>query len=149
MTVIDRRLIEDSGARTVGDLLRYAAGIHVLTSGPRGGFNTTQIRGGDPNFTVVLLDGVPLNDSTDTFGGGVNTALIPTAGIERIEIVRGPMSFFYGSAPLAGVINIVTRRGSDTPTLSFEVESGSASLARPSRRSIASWRTGTNRPPAV
>ncbi len=142
VTVIDRRVIEESGARTVGDLLAYAAGVHIVTSGPRGGFTTAQIRGGDPNFTVVLLDGVPLNDSTDTFGGTVNVALLPTAGVEKVEIVRGPMSFFYGSAALAGVVNIVTQRGGpDTPVAHLEAEGGGASF----RRGAISW-SGANEP---
>ena len=131
VTVIDRRAIEDSGAGTVGELLRYAMGLHVLSGGARGGFNAVQIRGGDPNFTVVLLDGVPLNDSTDTFGGSVNVAMLPTAGVDKVEVVRGPMSFFYGSAPLSGVINIVTRRGEPgKPTARAEVEAGGASVVR-------------------
>ncbi len=112
-------------------LLRYAAGAHLLSGGARGGFNAAQIRGGDPNFTLVLLDGVPLNDSTDTFGGSVNLATLPTAGVEKVEIVRGPMSFFYGSAALSGVINIVTRRGEPgKPTARAEVEAGGASVLR-------------------
>ena len=131
VTVIDRRTIEDSGAKTVSELLRYAAGAHLLSGGARGGFNAAQIRGGDPNFTLVLLDGVPLNDSTDTFGGSVNLATLPTAGVEKVEIVRGPMSFFYGSAALSGVINIVPRRGEPgKPTARAEVEAGGASVLR-------------------
>jgi outer membrane cobalamin receptor len=110
VTVIDREAIESSQARTVDELLEQVAGVHILTSGSRGGSSSAQIRGGDPNFTLVLLDGVPLNDSTDLEGGAVNLKSLPTSSIERIEVARGPLSYFYGSSALGGVIHIMTRR---------------------------------------
>ena len=131
VTVIDRDTIDDSGARTVGELLTYAPALFVLPSGSRGGSTTAQIRGGDPNFTLVLLDGVPLNDSTDPLGGVVNLESLPLNGIERIEIARGPMSFYHGSAALAGVINLVTKRGEpDEAEARAEIEVGNASSFR-------------------
>ncbi len=110
VTVIDRETIESSQARTVDELLEQVAGVHIVTSGSRGGSASAQIRGGDPNFTLVLLDGVPLNDSTDVEGGAVNLKSLPTSAIERIEVARGPLSYFYGSSALGGVVHIVTRR---------------------------------------
>ncbi len=131
VTVIDRETIDDSGARTVGELLPYAPALFVLPSGSRGGLTTAQIRGGDPNFTLVLLDGVPLNDSTDPLGGAVNLESLPLSGIERIEIARGPMSFYHGSAALAGVINLVTQRSErDETEARAEIEAGTASAFR-------------------
>ncbi len=131
VTVIDRETIDDSGARTVGELLPYAPALFVLPSGSRGGLTTAQIRGGDPNFTLVLLDGVPLNDSTDPLGGAVNLESLPLIGIERIEIARGPMSFYHGSAALAGVINLVTERSErDEAEVRAEIEAGNASAFR-------------------
>ena len=109
VTVIEREAIEASQARTADELLEQVAGVHILTSGSRGGSSSAQIRGGDPNFTLVLLDGVPLNDSTDVEGGAVNLKSLPATSIERIEVARGPLSYFYGSSALGGVINIVTR----------------------------------------
>ena len=50
---------------------------------------------------------MPLNDSTDPFGGAVNLESLPLIGIERIEIARGPMSFYRGSAALAGSKNVL------------------------------------------
>ena len=70
VTVLDRAAIAASGARTVADLPRASSpGLAVTGNGTRGGFSTAEIRGGDPNFTLVLLDGVPLNDSTYQGGG--------------------------------------------------------------------------------
>lgn len=115
VTVIDRDTIEASGARTVADLLRLTPGVDVTTNGTRGGFTTAQIRGGDPNFTLVLLDGVPLNDPTYQVGDAFDLEGLSTAAIERIEIVRGPLSAVYGSTGLAGAIHIFTREGRPGP----------------------------------
>lgn len=109
VTVLEREEIEASGARTVGELLRRAPGVDVTSNGTRGGFTAAQIRGGDPNFTLVLLDGVPLNDATYPVGDVFNLEGLPATGVERIEIVRGPLSSVYGSTGLAGVVHIRTR----------------------------------------
>ncbi len=81
VTVLDRETITASGARTVADLLRFAPGLDVTSNGPRGGFTTAQIRGGDPNFSLVLLDGVPMNDSTYQVGDAFD--LGGPAGLRR------------------------------------------------------------------
>jgi iron complex outermembrane receptor protein/vitamin B12 transporter len=129
VTVIDREEIEASGARTVADLLRLAPGVDVTANGTRGGFTTAQIRGGDPNFTLVLLDGVPLNDPTYQVGDAFDLEGLPTAAIERIEIVRGPLSAVYGSTGLAGAIHIISREGKPGRLVpEVEVQGGNAGL---------------------
>lgn len=131
VTVIDRETIEASGALTVADLLAYAPGVQLLSTGSQAGITLPQIRGADPNFTLVLLDGIPLNDPTDPQGGAVDLESLSTEGVERVEVVRGPLSHFYGSPALAGAIHIITRRGQrDAPQATAEVEGGSASLRR-------------------
>ncbi len=127
VTVIDRRTIEALDARSAAELLRHAAGVHVLTAGGRGGASA-QIRGGDLNFTLVLLDGVPLNNATDLQGGAVNLASLPASQIERIEVIRGPLSFFYGSSALAGVINVVTRRAGAPRRFEARLDAGGSLL---------------------
>jgi vitamin B12 transporter len=127
--VLDREAIEASGARTVAELLRFVPGLDVTSGGTRGGLTTAQIRGGDPNFTLVLLDGVPLNDATYQVGDAFNLEGLPAFAVERVEIVRGPLSSFYGSTGLAGVINIVTRHGQSGPqSVEAEAAAGNASL---------------------
>ncbi len=129
VAVLDREAIEASGARTVAELLRFVPGVDVTSGGTRGGLTTAQIRGGDPNFTLVLLDGVPLNDATYQVGDAFNLEGLPALAIERIEIVRGPLSSFYGSTGLAGVINILTRQGSSgSPAVEAETAAGDASF---------------------
>lgn len=148
VTVLDRAAIEASGARTVGELLRFAPGVDVTSGGGRGGLTTAQIRGGDPNFTLILLDGVPVNDPTYPVGGVFNLEGLSAFAVERIEIVRGPLSSFYGSTGLAGAIHIITREGeSGAPRVSAEAWAGDASLRTLSGvvsggRKGASWLVG-------
>ena len=131
VTVIDAAAIQAAGTRTAVDLLRQVAGIHILSTGARGGRATAQMRGGDTNFTLVLLDGVPLNNSTDIEGGAFDFSTLPVDHIERIEIVRGPHSYYFGSTALAGVVNFVTKRGtSEEPDYEAQLEAGSGSLLR-------------------
>lgn len=111
ISVLDTDAIDASGARSVAELLRALPGVFVLASGARGGVTFASLRGGDPNLTLVLLDGVPLNDSTEPQGGAVNLEELPTDLIERVEVVRGPSGSFYGVSSLAGVVQIFTRRG--------------------------------------
>lgn len=143
VTVIDRDTVEASGARTVAEILSYSPGLYVSSGATRGGVTSASIRGGDPNFAFVLLDGVPLNDVTDPQGGAVNLGSLPATLIEKIEIVRGPTSSFYGSTGLSGIIHLFTRRGdsrdgrqidSGDPRVDLEIEGGNASL----RRGVAS-----------
>ncbi|HSR66901.1 MAG TPA: TonB-dependent receptor [Acidobacteriota bacterium] len=149
VSVIEAAQIDASGARTVAEVLKTVAGVHVLSNGSRGGTSVAYVRGGDPNFTLVYLDGVPLNDSTDQIGGIYNLEGIPASAIGRIEVVRGPLSSYFGSQALSGVIYLTTRRGSDlvaqpdpkdgqttrpvhrgAPSWAAEIEGGNASLLR-------------------
>lgn len=131
VTVIDREQIEASNALTVAELLRSAPGVTLTTNGTRGGLTTASIRGGDPNFTLVLLDGVPLNDPVYQEGDVFDLEGLPIEGVERIEIVRGPLSSFYGSTGLSGVIQIFTREGQPGKTgAQAEVSGGDASFRK-------------------
>ena len=117
-TVLTREDIEASSAQTVDDLLREVPGFSLfrrsssLVANP-----TTQgvsLRGIGPSGvsrTLVLLDGVPLNDP---FGGWVYWSKVPLESIERIEVVRGGGSALYGNYALGGVINIITRKPQST-----------------------------------
>lgn len=115
VVVVDRQQIEDSHAENVADVLRQIPFLFVAQSGARGGQTTVTLRGGKPNFTAVLYDGIPLNDITDVLGGSYDLSTMSSDGIERIEIVRGPLSSVYGSEAIAGVINMIPRRGEGPP----------------------------------
>ena len=133
VTVLSELEIRRSGARTAAELLRFAAGLQLTGESSRGGFATARLRGGDPNFTLVLLDGAPLNNPTYQVGGAFNLAGLPLSEIGRVEIVRGPFSSYYGSTGLAGVIHFITK-GGQAQRLSpeFELEGGAGEQARAS-----------------
>ena len=121
LEILTREQIESRNAANVTELLRQVAGLNVIQQGARGNVTSVVMRGGEPNFTVVLIDGLKINDSTNTRGGSYDFSFLDPANIDQIEIVRGPMSALYGSDSLAGVINIITRSGEDGSSLSAEV----------------------------
>lgn len=86
------------------------------------------LRGADPNYTPVFIDGIKVNDATNTRGGSFDFSTLPTQAIERIEILRGPLSALYGSDALAGVILITTKQGSGEPSASGTISGGSWGL---------------------
>lgn len=131
VTVMEESEIEALDAAHVGDLLPWIPGLLVSGPASRAGLTTARIRGGDPNFTLVLVDGVPLNDSTDPLGGAFNLASLPIAGVERVEVVRGPLSTYFGSTGLSGAVNVITRTGAEK-RFDVDLQAGSNSLLRSS-----------------
>jgi vitamin B12 transporter len=105
--VIDRQQIEQMQPNDLADLLRFNAGIDIARNGGPGQVTSVFIRGGDSNHTLVLIDGVRVNPGT---AGGAALQNISPDLIERIEIVKGPLSTLYGSDAIAGVINVITRK---------------------------------------
>ncbi len=116
--VLTQEFVEQSRAETLADLLRQAPFLHLSQTGGRGGLTTVTLRGGDPNFTLVMIDGIPVNDTTNLLGGAFDFSTMSTDNIEQIEIVRGPMSALYGSEGIGGVINVITRSGDSAPHFS-------------------------------
>ena len=123
VVVLTRSYIDDSHAVSTADLLATVPFLHVAQNGSAGSLTTASIRGGKSKFTLVLLDGVPVNDITNILGGSVDLSSISTTNIERIEIVRGPLSSIYGSEAVSGVINIISRRDAK-PTVDLQAEGG-------------------------
>ncbi len=91
----------------LADALAAVPGLHIQTPGGRSGFASVFMNGADPNFTAILLDGVPLNDPTSTRGGAVNLANIETATFSRVDVAQGAFSSIHGSGALAGAINLI------------------------------------------
>ena len=110
VTVLDREYFDVEKPARLADVLRRVAGIHVDSVGGRGGTGSLYMRGADPNYTLVLVDGVRVNDPTNARGGSFDFSTLDIADVERVEIARGPYSAVYGGDALGGVINIVTRR---------------------------------------
>ncbi|MFL6550664.1 MAG: TonB-dependent receptor plug domain-containing protein [Povalibacter sp.] len=109
ITVLRRQDFDVEKPTDLADLLSRVAGVHVDTVGGRGGTGSIYMRGADPNYTLVLIDGVRANDPTNSRGGSFDLSTLDIADVERVEIARGPYSAIYGGDAMAGVINIVTR----------------------------------------
>jgi vitamin B12 transporter len=124
ITVIRRDEIERANPSSLMDVLRGQPGVFLTEAGGPGAQTDIRLRGANPNHTLVLIDGVRVNDPAQA-SGEFDGALIAPALIERIEVLRGPQSALYGSDAIGGVINIITRRGAGKPTFSLGVEGGS------------------------
>ena len=108
ITVLDRSAIEASGAATLPELLAAQPGIELVSNGGLGKTASLLIRGAESRHTVVLVDGMRINSATS---GDTAIQHIPLDQIERIEIVRGPVSGLYGSEAIGGVVQVFTREG--------------------------------------
>ncbi|HRD77943.1 MAG TPA: TonB-dependent receptor plug domain-containing protein, partial [Hyphomicrobiaceae bacterium] len=107
--------------RHAADALRSLPGVSVGRTGGFGGLTQVRIRGAEGNHTLVLIDGVEANPAVT---GEFDFSNLGTDDIERIEVLRGPMSGLYGTGAIGGVINIVTRSGKGPLTLRARAETG-------------------------
>lgn len=130
LTVVDTLSIDAQHGSDVLDLLRLTPGISTTQPGGPGGISEVFLRSAESNFTVVMIDGVRVNDPSNPRGGGYDFSTLSADDIERVEIARGALSAVHGSDAMAGVINIVTRRPTVEPTLSARMEGGSDSFQR-------------------
>lgn len=114
--VIEREDIEYLHPQMVGDVLQMYSGIEVKDFGLPGAVSSVFIRGVPSSGTLVLLDGQPLNAVTT---GMADLGLVNVNLIERIEIVKGPVSSVYGANTLGGVVNLITSRYHQHPNIRF------------------------------
>jgi vitamin B12 transporter len=119
VTIIDKEMIERSGAAGLADVLARVPGVEFYRNGGVGNQTDVLLRGGDSKHTMVLVDGVRV-DSQST-SGGATWSSIPLSQIDHIEVVRGPSSAVYGSGAVAGVIQIFTKKGGEvfSPSISY------------------------------
>jgi len=120
ISIVPRAEIEERNEGLAVDLLRYLPGITIGQTGSPGGAASMFIRGGDYNFNLVQIDGVPVN----SVGGAFDFAHIPTDMLERVEVIEGPQSSVYGAYANSGVVNFVTRPAEDSPYLDVLAEGG-------------------------
>ena len=127
VTVFDALEIDRRQTPQVADLLRTAPGVAVVRTGGIGNVTSLFVRGGESNYTKVLLDGIPLNEP----GGVFNFSNVTSEHLDRVEIVRGAQSALFGSDAMAGVVQMFTRRAqSGAPRVSVRFDGGSYSSAR-------------------
>ncbi|GAC21862.1 TonB-dependent receptor plug domain-containing protein [Paraglaciecola arctica] len=118
--VVERNALLALSPHSLVDALRQMPSLWVESQGGPGGLTSIVMRGAESNHTLVLVDGVQLNDPTNSRGGSVDLNHINMQSIKRIEIIRGAQSAIYGSDALAGVIHIITMEpGSDTEVNAF------------------------------
>lgn len=103
------------------DLLRYLPGMAFNQTGAAGGVASLFLRGGYSDFTLVEIDGVPVN----AFGGAFDFAHIPAEALDHIEVIRGPQSAVYGPYANSGVVDFVTRKPEGGLNLDVLAEGGS------------------------
>jgi len=106
-TIITQPQIEARQNAYVAEFLRDVPGAVISQSGGQGGLTSLYLRGGNNNMTMVMLDGFRLNDT----GGAFDFNKLTVDNINRIEVVRGPMSSLYGNDAMTGVVNLFTRQG--------------------------------------
>jgi vitamin B12 transporter len=124
ITVITQEDIARRQVITVADALRTVAGLDVLQSGGPGKVTSVFLRGANSNQTLVLIDGVEMNDPSSP-NNGFDFANLTVDNVERIEVLRGGESSLYGSDAMGGVINIITKKGAGKPAYSVRGEGGS------------------------
>jgi outer membrane receptor protein involved in Fe transport len=119
--IVPRSEIRNRNEPYAMDLLRYIPGMEFNQSGPPGAVSSLFLRGGNSNFTLVEIDGAPVN----VFGGSFDFAHIPSEALDRIEVIRGPQSAVYGSYANSGMVDFITRQPGATPQLDVLAEGGS------------------------
>ncbi|WP_083567585.1 TonB-dependent receptor [Hyphomicrobium sp. CS1GBMeth3] len=124
VSVLGRAEIEASGERTVIGILNRVPGVYATQIGGVGANSSVRIRGADSDQTLVLIDGMRVNDPSSP-GGDFDFASLALTDVERIEVLKGPQSAVWGGDAIGGVINIVTRKGDGPPTARASVEGGS------------------------
>lgn len=139
-TLITREDIERAQTPDLPTLLRSAAGVEITQNGGAGTVAAAFLRGAESRHTLVLVDGVPVNNLN--FGIAALEHL-PLADVERIEIVRGNVSSLYGSAAVGGVIQVFTRQPGATPQFGASVQAGSREFAQGSASASTKLPSGT------
>lgn len=144
VTVISGREIDAKQQFTLAAAMRSVAGVTIQQNGGPGTVTSLFTRGGESDYTLVLVDGVRAN----AFGGGLDLSQVPLEDVERIEVLRGPQSALYGSDAIGGVVQIITRSGG-RPSGSAQIETGSRDMRRGAAATTGDingvrWQLGAN-----
>jgi vitamin B12 transporter len=146
VTVLDKAAIDRSQDIGVSELLLRTPGVSISRNGGYGTNTSLRIRGAETDQTVVVIDGVKLNDPSSP-GGGYNFANLLVGDASRIEVLRGPQSILWGSQAIGGVVNIVTALPASPLGASFDIEAGSrqtvnARIGLGGKTGPVTWRIG-------
>jgi vitamin B12 transporter len=111
-SVVSGKLMQSQQIRDVTPALREVPSVQVTQSGSPGTISEVSIRGSTSAETLIMIDGVPINDSAT---GSFDVSRLTTDNLDRIEVVRGSGGALYGSQAIGGVINMISREGSGAP----------------------------------
>ena len=125
VTVITRADLDRRQNVSVADLLATTPGVTISRNGSLGGFTGVRLRGAEAEQTLVVIDGVRVNDPSSP-GGGFDFAHLLAGSVDRIEVLRGPDSVPWGSQAIGGVVNIVTTAPTDGVAARGQAEYGYA-----------------------
>jgi vitamin B12 transporter len=129
ISVITSEDLAEQQTDIASDILAETPGLTINRSGGPGQPTSASLQGAESGQTVVLIDGVRVNDPSATDEGAVLGDLLVN-NVDRIEVLRGPQSTLYGSDAIGGVINVISKRGGDTPfSLLATVEGGALDTA--------------------
>lgn len=125
VSIFSERAITIAQKDNITELLKNTTGINISESSANSN-KGVMIRGASNNHTLVMIDGVVVNDPISS-GRGFNFGALNTADIVRIEVLKGPQSVLYGSDAMGGVVQITTRQGlaGQKPSLVLNLEGGS------------------------
>ncbi|MBI4825575.1 MAG: TonB-dependent receptor [Nitrospirae bacterium] len=127
--VIKSEEIKKMNTQFVSDVLKGVSELNVVQNGGAGKQAAVVLRGGNTEHTLVMIDGVKVKSTTT---GTFDFSGLNVDDIERIEIVKGPQSTIYGSEAMAGVINIITKKGKGAPKIAASFETGAYGTTKPS-----------------
>lgn len=137
--IIEREEIEQLSALSLNEVLSAAAGIEFNDYGTPGSVTSITTRGIPSNGTLVLVNGQPLNAITN---GMADLSVIDINTIERIEIVKGPVSSIYGTNVLGGVVNILTVTEAKKPEVEMRFTPSTTIIDKLFQTTNASFRIG-------
>jgi vitamin B12 transporter len=125
LSVLTAKDLEQKQAQTMEDALLGVPGLYIAQSGGPGESSSVFIRGANPEATLVMIDGIPVNDPSTTARSYDYLDQLFVDDVRQVEIVRGPQSVLYGSNAMTGVINILTPMGTGPLNGSAQFEGGS------------------------
>ena len=129
---VEEAIFPWDGMPMIADLLRLTPGVSVAVSGPRGSQTQLRMRGAEANHTLLIVDGIRFNDPAA--GNEARFELLINDSIDRIDILRGPMSAFFGSEAIGGVVDVHTNGASRDLSADAVAEYGSLDSTRLSGR---------------
>lgn len=147
VSIVTGEELERRVDRSVAEGLEELPGLFVQQLGTRGESVNVRIRGATAADTLVLLDGVRLNNPADN---QANLGLIPVEQIDRIEVLRGSQAVLYGGNAVGGVVNIITKSGESPSATNLSLEGGNLGhrrewLGTQADRELVKWNLGVSR----